>query len=554
MNDKPGQETVPEPGADIGAEDVELAPAPDKEDPEGASKSTPAASPAASVEPREEPDDRSTATLPNLTSLFGSVRAWWTESVIGQVDQAEVIERRREDGALSERYLFMTAMSGGIAVLGLLLGSPAVVIGAMLLSPLMGPIMGLGFALAIGDWDWLKQSARTLLLGSVLAVLLCGGLVFLSPIQTITAEIAARTQPNLFDLFVALFSALAGAYAMIRGREGTIVGVAIATALMPPLAVVGFGLATFNWTVFSGSLLLFVTNLLTIALTAFAMAKLYGFRTSLSARNTVFQNIALLTVFVALAVPLGYSLQQIAWETNAQRIVRDAIRERFARPAQLDALQIDFSAEPMDVSAIMFTPVIRPDAEGEITRVLTERLGRPVSLTLTQTQTETGAGAAQRAQLSATRAQEQAAADARLQALATRLSLAAGVPESDVLIDRNRRRALVRAKRLGDAGLPAYRMLEERIAATEPEWTIELIPPAVALPATISFTEDGLDAEGNAALEVIAWAAQRTDRGVVLTGPQELAEAIAERLSDQGVQVGIRRGVGPIRAAWAAEE
>jgi len=183
-----------------------------------------------------------------LASLLAGVQEWWTVHVIGQIDQAEVIMRRREDCALSERYLFMTAMSGGIAVLGLLLSSPAVVIGAMLLSPLMGPIMGLGFALAIGDWDWLKQSGRTLMVGSVLAVLLCAVLVFFSPIQTITSEIAARTRPNLFDLFVALFSALAGAYAMIRGREGTIVGVAIATALMPPLAVVGFGLATFNWT------------------------------------------------------------------------------------------------------------------------------------------------------------------------------------------------------------------------------------------------------------------------------------------------------------------
>jgi uncharacterized hydrophobic protein (TIGR00271 family) len=116
----------------------------------------------------------------------------------------------------------------------------------MLLSPLMGPIMGLGFALAIGDRDWLRQSGRTLLLGSLVAVVLCAVLVFLSPIQTITSEIAARTRPNLFDLFIALFSALAGAYAMIRGREGTIVGVAIATALMPPLTVVGFGLATSN--------------------------------------------------------------------------------------------------------------------------------------------------------------------------------------------------------------------------------------------------------------------------------------------------------------------
>ena len=76
----------------------------------------------------------------------------------------------------------------------------------------------------------------------MVAILFCALIVMLSPLQNVTSEIAARTQPNLFDLMIALFSALAGAYAMIRGREGTIVGVAIATALMPPLAVVGFGL------------------------------------------------------------------------------------------------------------------------------------------------------------------------------------------------------------------------------------------------------------------------------------------------------------------------
>lgn len=488
-----------------------------------------------------------------LTTVVQTIRQWWTVHVIGQVDQSEVTESRREDSKLSENYLFMTAMSGGIAILGLLLSSPAVVIGAMLLSPLMGPIMGLGFALAIGDWDWLKTSLRTLLIGSAMAVLLCAVLVFFSPIQTITSEIAARTRPNLFDLFVALFSALAGAYAMIRGKEGAIVGVAIATALMPPLAVVGFGLATLNWTVFSGALLLFVTNFITIALTAFGMAKLYGFSNSLSARNTMFQNIALLTVFIALAVPLAFSLQQIAWETNAQRVVRDAIRERFERPAQIDAVEIDFAADPVGVSAIVFSPVIRPDAESEISRALTQRLGRPVELTLTQTQTETGAGAAQRAQLSATRAAEEAASQQRLQALATRLSLAAGVPENEVTIDRNRRRAVVQARRIEGAGLGVYRTLEARIAASEQDWTIELVPPGVPLPAIISFGAEGPDAAGERALAVIGWAGMRLDRGVVLTGPEEQAELAAAMLREQGIVVSINFAPAPLRARWAEE-
>ncbi len=496
-----------------------------------------------------------TTTTPGMSAsrVLLSVRRWWREDVVGTVDQAEVIERRREDCLMSERYLFMTAMSGGIAVLGLLLSSPAVVIGAMLLSPLMGPIMGLGFALAIGDYHWLRQSARSLAWGTVMAIGLTGLLVYLSPIQTITPEIAARTRPNLFDLFVALFSAMAGAYAMIRGREGTIVGVAIATALMPPLATVGFGLATWNWTVFSGSLLLYVTNLITIALTAWAMARLYGFQTNLSARNTAFQNIAIVTVFIGLAVPLGYSLQQIAWQTNAQRIVRDEISDGFPANALIDQLNIEFGTEPVSVSAAMLTPNIRPEAEADIERALTARLSEPVELTLTQYQVPTGENAAEQAQLSAARASEEAVALERANDLATRLALVAGVPEDEVTVDRTRRRATVRAQRLEGATLAAYRALEMRIAATEPDWTVELLPPIGALPGAIGWDEDGPTPEGAQALSVIEWAANRIDLPIILIGPQERASDAAELLAQRGVSVTVRSGPGPLRADWGGQ-
>ncbi|TRD12685.1 DUF389 domain-containing protein [Erythrobacter insulae] len=472
--------------------------------------------------------------------------------VVGTVNQSRVIEKRREDCLLSERYLFMTAMSAGIAVLGLLLSSPAVVIGAMLLSPLMGPIMGLGFALAIGDYLWLKQSARSLAWGSVMGIGLTAGLVYMSPIQTITPEIAARTQPNLFDLFVALFSALAGAYAMIRGREGTIVGVAIATALMPPLAVVGFGLATWNWTVFSGALLLYVTNLITIALTAWGMARLYGFKTTLSARNTLFQNIAVAVVFVGLAVPLAYSLQQIAWQTNAQRIVRSEIQESFDKNSIIDSLNIEFATDPIAVTAAMLTPRIETDAEVEIERALEDRLSRPIELTLTQYQVATGATAAEQAQLSAARASEEAVAVERADDLAKRLALVAGVDIEDVTVDRSRRRATVRSERLDGASLAAYRTLEMRIAATEPEWTIELLPPAVALDLEIPFGDDGPTVEGTRALSVVQWASSRVDLPIQLVGNAADAAAAAEILGTRGVDVSVvRNGSGRVRAEWA---
>jgi uncharacterized hydrophobic protein (TIGR00271 family) len=492
-----------------------------------------------------------------LSGILLRLRRYWLQDVIGTVNQVQVIEKRRAECAISERYLFMTAMSGGIAVLGLLLSSPAVVIGAMLLSPLMDPIMGLGFALAIGDYHWLRQSARSLAWGTVIAVALTALVVYFSPIQTITPEIAARTQPNLFDLFVALFSAMAGAYAMIRGREGTIVGVAIATALMPPLATVGFGLATLNWTVFSGSLLLYVTNLITIALTAWAMARLYGFKTTLSARNTLFQNIAVFTVFVALAIPLAFSLQSIAWQANAQRIVREEIEEKFDAQSQIDGLEIEFGGDPMIVSATVWTPRPDDDAEAEIERALARRLGEPVELSLLQYQVATGTSAAEQAQLSAGRAREEQIALARAEDLATRLSLVAGVARDDVVIDRTRRRAMVRAQRLDGASLAAYRALEQRIARTEPEWTIELLPPLSDLPGEIGFedadedgAEQGPTSAGAQALAVVEWAAQRTGLPIVLVGPQARVELAANLLKQRGISVETRTAPGPVRAEW----
>lgn len=487
--------------------------------------------------------------ISNFSRVLLSWRHWWRQDVVGTVDQAEVISRRREDCKLSERYLFMTAMSGGIAILGMLLSSPAVVIGAMLLSPLMGPIMGLGFALAIGDYRWLRESARSLAWGSMMAIVLCALIVFFSPIQTVTSEIAARTRPNLFDLLVALFSALAGAYAMIRGREGTIVGVAIATALMPPLAVVGFGLATLNWTVFSGALLLFVTNLLTIALTAWGMARLYGFRSSLTERQSLFQNLVVVVVFIALAVPLFFTLRQIAWEYNAERIIRSEVMENFPDRSRLSDVSTDYAAVPVRIGATVLTPALQPDAEARTERALANRLGREIELTLTQYQVGTSASAAEQAQLAAAGAREEAAAAQRAQQLARRLALVAGVTEDDVMVDRQKRMALVRANVLPGAALATYRALEARVAATEPDWKVKVIPPPGTLPR-IDFAGAEPSDAGLRAIELVTWASERLDLPVELAGNAAQAQRAAEILAERGVNVAVVEQNGPVQARW----
>lgn len=490
----------------------------------------------------------------SFREVVESWRGWWQRSVVGTVNHAAVIDQRREDSDLSARYLFMLSMSAGIAILGLLLSSPAVVIGAMLLSPLMGPIIGLGFALATGDFRWIRQASKTLAIGTVLSIVLCAAMVALSPLQTVTPEIAARTRPNLFDLGVALFSALAGAYAMIRGREGTVVGVAIATALMPPLAVVGFGLATLNGTVFWGALLLFFTNLMTIALTAALMARFYGFSTRLSEKQTNMQTALIVTAFIGLAIPLGLSLVNLANEARDTRRIQDAVLRPFPTSALISEFNLDRNAEPARVSVVVLTPEIETGVTGPLEERLARIVGGPVELTLTQVPVGNSAQAAELAQLERAREAE-AAARARAETLAERLALVAGVSTDDVLVDRQRRIATVTARPLDGAGLGAYRELERRISADEPDWRIRLRPPARPLPS-IAYEDGELTEQGARALALVGWAGQRVGVPIVLRGPEEAVDLAAETLERQGIVVRRRpEGAdGPVGASWAAPD
>jgi uncharacterized hydrophobic protein (TIGR00271 family) len=487
---------------------------------------------------REEKADKAdgTARRPisrwTILRALAEIRIWWRDGVVADLDHVATVERVRGESLLTSRYIFMTAMSAGIAILGLLLSSPAVVIGAMLLSPLMNPIIGTGFSLATGDAGWLRRCGKALIAGSIFAILFCALIVFLSPLQTVTEEIAARTRPNLFDLLVALFSALAGSYAVIRGREGTIVGVAIATALMPPLAVVGFGLATFNWTVFGGALGLYVTNLVTIGLTAAVMARLYGFQSDLTHRQSRVQSIGIMAIFIALAVPLAFSLRTIAWEANGQRIVNQEVAEAFTDRARVEQPIVNWAAKPVTVSASVFTPEFNPSADTDVAERLAERLGRPVVVTIDQFQVGTDPRAAEQAALAQARAREAAEASERqIAALGRSLALIAGVERKDVLLDRENRRAWADARPLEGLTLAGYRELEQRLENSTPGWAVELRPPLSALPE-ISVAEDGLDSANAGRVALIAWAAQRSGVRVSLSGSEAALQAVTGALGD----------------------
>lgn len=489
-----------------------------------------------------------------IARIAGPLGRWWRASVIPSIGHRSVIAKVDDEAGLTPRYAFMTLMSAGIAVLGLLLSSPAVVIGAMLISPLMGPIIGLGFGMATVDGDQIRRSAISLAGGVLLAILFTALIVLFSPIKDITPEIAARTRPNLFDLLVALFSALAGAYAMIRGREGTIVGVAIATALMPPLATVGFGLATLNGTVFFGSLLLFVTNLMTIAIAAAVMARLYGFGPKLTSRQSGMQAAVIAGVFLALALPLGYSLSQIAWEARAQRQARDVLAGQFPRQAKIDQLDIDFSSDPLLVRTTILTPQYRAKAAVGAELQLAQTLGRPVKLSLEQFRVGTAAGDAEAAQLASASAREQASKErARVELVGRDLAILAGVSPEAVLVDRDKRLAQVRATPLPGASLATYRVLEQRLSQAEPQWQLQLIPPPLDLPA-IGFDGAEPSAAGAADLALVIWAAKRTGLTVQVGGNGDNADYVLTKLRESGIKTqdnGPRNFDGKVRINWA---
>jgi uncharacterized hydrophobic protein (TIGR00271 family) len=477
------------------------------------------------------------------------MRRWWNMWVIGGVDHDAVLRTIAEDSGWSGRYAFLIVISAAISLLGLLMPSVAVLIGAMLLSPLMMPIIGLGFGIATLDFREIRRAALALGAGSLVAVLLSMALVSISPVQTITSEIAGRTQPTLFDLLVALLSAIAGAYALIRGRGGAVVGVAIAIALMPPLAVVGFGIATGNWTVFAGSLLLFLTNAITIALTAALVARVYGFGSHLSRHHTGFQ----LTLFVVavgiLSFPLLTALRQIAFEAVAQRQVRDTIRARFPDGSRMSELEIDYSAQPIRVRAVVLTPRLDPQADRTLAADIRRRLSRPVDLHVDQLQVSPEANGVEAAQIArAGSVATTQAADLRNRGIAD-LALVAGIAPAAVQIDNDTRLLQAQAAPLPGLGLAGYRALEARAAATVPQWNVRLAPPAdIALPE-LAIDQGVIDGQ---ALDAASWASARLGRPVtVLGGLLAQRRAVAQGIGSRGGQAVAGDAAGRLRLEWS---
>ena len=214
-------------------------------------------------------------------------RFWWRAThflpKLSLEERMEVYKQIRRGARPQVDFFMMIGLAAGIAALGLLLNSPAVIIGAMLVAPLMAAIIGMGLAVIQADSRLLALASRATLRGVLLAI----GMGFLAGflLQSVAAptdEIMGRTRPGPFDLGVAIISGLAGAYALCRrNMSASLPGVAIAVALVPPLATVGIGLAWLNTNIAFGAMLLFLTNLIAIVTASSFVFFVLGFRPKL---------------------------------------------------------------------------------------------------------------------------------------------------------------------------------------------------------------------------------------------------------------------------------
>ncbi len=377
------------------------------------------------------------------------------------------------DARLDGKFLLLIGLSAAIATLGLLQNSTAVVIGAMLVSPLLGPIMGVGFGLATIDWKLIRRSLLTLLAGVAVAVVIAMLLVWLSPIKDVTTELRARTQPTLLDLGVAVVGGIAGVYAILRKLSGVMVGVAIATALVPPLSTVGFGLATGRFDFAAGASLLFLTNTLAIAFAGTAVARFNRFGPSLTAQATMMQLAGIVATLGILSIPLALSLNNIAREFAAQAAVRSALTAMMAPDDKIDSLSVQFDGDRMTVDGVLLVSRYNANLNSRLATIAARRLDRPVTVSLSQLRQQNGT-----AEQIEDRVNQRLTAleqhDAESESMLRDLTVGNLIPRDSISIDAQARRAIVARNRAEED--PAVRDAVDRVMTAaqtnHPDWLV----------------------------------------------------------------------------------
>ena len=223
-----------------------------------------------------------------------------------------------------------------VASIGLNVNSTAVIIGAMLISPLMGPIIGFGLGFGIADLDLVRKSLRNLALTTLFSILTATIYFLLTPLDQPGSELLGRTEPSLYDVLIAFFGGAAGLIAGSSKSKGQVLpGVAIATALMPPLCTAGFGLATGNWAFFFGAIYLYIINSVFIAFATFVMVRIMRFPMKAVASGDMRKRSYrwITVIAVCTLIPSIYLSIRLVRDSYQEQRAKQFVADHFAPPA-----------------------------------------------------------------------------------------------------------------------------------------------------------------------------------------------------------------------------
>ncbi len=344
----------------------------------------------------------------NLTQPLGIAKRraprprTWVRQVLQHLDarlpkltpeeRAEVYRYLRESTRGSGDFLLRMSLAAFLAAMGLLLNSPAVVIGAMLVAPLMSALLAVGLGIVMGDPRLVRRALGRSLQGGIVVLVISGVTAWLDPLAALTPEITARSQPTLLDLGVALASGVAGGYATSRkGVQEALAGVAIAVALVPPLSAAGVALALREWPIAAGALLLYTANTVSIAGAGGLTFLLLGFRPHLwsKTRLHVFWQgvIGLLLLLVFVFVPLTWLTQKDVAQARAQVAIQRTVATATENLPSMTVRDIRWEEQEGQLYIVLLVEITAPLTEAQV-RTLQQRmeseLARPVHLRVVQ--------------------------------------------------------------------------------------------------------------------------------------------------------------------------
>ncbi|MEP0858732.1 DUF389 domain-containing protein [Trichocoleus sp. DQ-U1] len=325
--------------------------------------------------------------LKNIHWKWSKYRRWRRKA---QQELGVQREGLLEESTMDLNYIVLIIGSCAIATLGLLTNSAAVIIGAMIVAPLMFPIRGLAFAALEGDVILFRKGLVAVIVGTCLAIVLAMLLGSFVGLPEFGSEVLSRSRPTLLDLGIAVVAGGISGFAKVQPKiSGTLAGTAIAVALMPPVCVIGLGLAQANWSLSLGAALLYMTNLLGITLACMLTFLLSGYTPLAKARKALSWTLALTAI---LLIPLGISFVELLRQARLEASLKQALLKNTITFQRVELVKTEsnwLTNPPKVYLTVRAEQVLTPKQVRLLEEFVAKKMGQPFTLIFQVSQVET---------------------------------------------------------------------------------------------------------------------------------------------------------------------